>query len=122
MLDLKERLKNRILMARLLAVGGGLAGLVGVLVAVSITGLDFVPVIRDENIEVPRTLVGLAWALVGVFGGIMSWKNNRVPALFMLVAGVAGIITIPEYFAVGGALLLIAAVITMTNKSSSAES
>ena len=52
--------KDRLALARLLAVIGGLAGLVGVPVAVFVTGLDFIPVIEDEGIEVYRTLVGMA--------------------------------------------------------------
>ena len=75
---IKAHIKSREEMSRLLAVGGGLVGLLGVLVGILITGLDFVLVIKDENIEVSRTLVGMSWGLVGILGGVMSWKNPRV--------------------------------------------
>ncbi len=91
--------------------------MVGVLVAIFVTGLDFVLVIRDENIEVSRTLVGMTWALVGILGGTMSWRNPKVPGMFMLVSGIAGLITIPAYFVVGGILLVLGAVMAVTSKS-----
>ena len=103
-------------MAQLLAVSGGLAGLIGVLVAIFVTGLDFVLVIEEENIEVSKTLVGMSWALVGLLGGVMSWGNPRIPGLFMLVSGVAGLITIPIYFVAGGILLLLGAIMALTEK------
>ena len=69
---LHEFVRTRAGVGRLLAVCGGLAGLGGVLVAIFVTGLDFVLVVKDENIEVSRTLVGMSRALVGILGGIMK--------------------------------------------------
>jgi hypothetical protein len=112
---IREFAKTRDGRARLLAVAGGLAGLVGVLVAIFVTGLDFVLVIKDENIEVSRTLVGMSWALVGILGGIMSWRDTKIPAIFMLVAGIAGLFTMPPYFAVGGGLLIIGGLMSLTS-------
>ena len=103
--------------ARLLAVGGALVGLLGVLIGISVTGLDFVLVIKDENVEVSRTLVGMAWSLMGLLGGVMSWREPRVPGLLMAVAGVGGLVTMPAYFSAGGILLLIGAAIALSSKS-----
>ena len=108
--------KDRLALARLLAVAGGLVALVGVLVAIFVTGLDFILVIQEEDIEISRTLVGMGWALVGVLGGIMSWTHPRVPGAFMLMAGVAGLVTIPEYFSVGGALLIVGSLMAFSSK------
>ena len=109
-------------MARSVAVAGGVLGVVGVLIAMAVSGLDFVLVIRDENIEVSRTLVGMSWGLVGVLGGVMGWSNPKVPGVVMLVSGVAGIITMPAYFSGGGVLLLVAAAMALSWKSNDAGS
>ena len=87
----------------------------GILVAITINGLDLVLVIKDENIEISRTLVGMAWAMVGILGGVMAWRSPTIPGLVMAVAGVAGIVTIPVYFAAGGILLLLAALVALTS-------
>ena len=119
---LHEFVRTRAGVGRLLAVCGGLAGLGGVLVAIFVTGLDFVLVVKDENIEVSRTLVGMSWALVGILGGIMKWRNTRIPALFMLLAGLAGLFTMPAYFAVGGLLLIAGGLIAFVTQPSEPDS
>ena len=103
-------------MSRMLGVFGGMAALLGVLVGIVVTGLDYVVVIREDNIEVPRSLVGMSWALVGVLGGVMSWRNPVVPGVVMLVSGIAGLVTMPAYFSAGGGLLLSGAVIALTTR------
>ena len=106
-------MRNRQKAVRLLGVTGGIAGFVGILVAITFNGLDLVLVIKDENIEISRTLVGMAWAMVGILGAIMWWRNSTIPGLVIAVGGVAGIVTIPVYFAAGGVLLLLAALVAL---------
>ena len=114
---IKGQMSNRARLARSLGVVGGAVGLAGVLIAIFFSGLDFVLVISDENIEVSRTLVGMAWSMIGILGGIMSWKNPKVPGAVMLISGVAGLVTMPEYFSVGGIILIIGAVVALTSKA-----
>ena len=117
MLSTRELIKDREKTARFLGVSGGLVGFAGILVAITVNGLDFVLVIKDENIEVSRTLVGMAWAMVGILGAIMAWRNPTIPGLVMAAGGVAGIVTLPAYFAAGGTLLLLAALLALTSSS-----
>ena len=111
---MRRLLDDRIRVARTLGVAGGLAGLLGVLVAVFVSGLDFFFLFSGENIEVSRTLVAMAWSLTGALGAVMSWKNPMVPGFLMGISGIAGIVTIPEYFSVGGILLLMGAVVALS--------
>ena len=110
--------KSRETLYRTLGLAGGIAGLVGVLVAIVANGLDFVLVINDENIEISRALVGMSWGMMGALGGIMSWSNPTIPGLLMLISGIAGLITIPAYFSVGGILLIIGAVLALATRAS----
>ena len=103
-LKIKDLSASRLKIARLLAIIGGLAGFVGVVIGIGFNGLGFILVIKDEDIEVSRTLVGMAWALTGILGGVIVWGSSKVPGLIMLVSGVGGIVTMPAYFAVGGFL------------------
>ena len=115
-LRLKGLSGSRLNFARFLAIIGGLAGFIGVVIGIGFNGLDFILVIKDEDIEVSRTLVGMAWALTGILGGVIVWGSSKVPGLIMLVSGVGGIVTMPAYFAVGGFLLPLGAVAALTTK------
>lgn len=50
----------------------------------------------------------------------MSWTHPRVPAVFMLVAGIAGLVTMPAYFSVWGALLIGEALLASSIKGAEA--
>ena len=109
-------MKNKDTTARILAVVGGLVGMLGVLGAIVISGLDFVLVVKDENIEASRSLVGMSWGLVGILGGVMKWGDIRIPGLVMLLGGVAGLVTMPAYFSVGGVILIAAAALAFSSR------
>ena len=66
-----------------------------------------------------RTLMALTWALAGTLGGLISWRDSKIPGLIMVVSGFAGIVILPAYFAAGGALLIMGAVLAFASKSES---
>ena len=101
---------------RSVVVIGGLTAFIGMFVALWIIGLDFVLGFGREGILISRPLVGMWLALMGVLGGVMTWKDSKIPGLFAFATGVGGFLTIPIYFTAGGVLLVIGAVLMMTSK------
>ena len=101
---------------RSVVVIGGLTAFIGMFVALWIIGLDFVLGFGREGILISRPLVGMWLALMGVLGGVMTWKDSKIPGLFAFATGVGGFLTIPIYFTAGGVLLVIGGVLMMTSK------
>ena len=99
-----------------IAVAGGLAAFIGMFVALWIIGMDFVIGFGGQGLLISRPLVGMWLALMGVLGGVMTWKDSKVPGLFAFACGVGGFLTIPVYFTAGGILLVVGSVLMVTSK------
>ena len=116
-MNLIEKLRSRQeRIGRAVVIAGGLAALIGMSVALWVIGMDFVLGFGREGILISRPLVGMWLALMGILGGVMTWKDAKVPGSFAFATGVGGFLTIPIYFAAGGALLILGAVLMIASK------
>ena len=113
---LKKLLSQQEKVGRALVIVGGLAAFLGMFAALWIIGMDFVLGFGKEGILISRPLVGMWLALMGILGGVMSWRNSKVPGLFAFATGIGGFLTIPVYFTAGGILLVLGAVLMITSK------
>ena len=102
-----------------MVIAGGLTAFISMFVALWVIGMDFVLGFGKEGILISRPLVGMWLALMGVLGGVMSWRDSKVPGLFALATGIGGFLTIPIYFTAGGVLLVLGAVLMMASKPAS---
>lgn len=113
--------KNQDKAGRIVASAGGVVAFISMFAAIYIIGMDFVLGFGGQGILISRPLVGMWLGLTGLLGGVMTWRNTKIPALFALASGIGGLLTIPVYFAVGGTFLIIGSLLMLTSGSQSSQ-
>lgn len=97
---------------------GGVAGLVASGVAIYFDGLAAVVITAPVRILISNTLLGVAWALMGIMGSIMHGRDPKVGSSFMMAGGIGGLVSIPGYFFAPAALLLAGGILQFFKKES----
>ena len=111
--------KNQDKAGRLIAASGGVTAFISMCVAIYIIGMDFVLGFGGQGILISRPLVGMWLGLMGLLGGVMTWRNTKIPGMFALASGIVGLLPIPVYFAVGGVLLILGSLLMLTSTTRS---
>jgi len=99
--------------ALILGLIGGIAGIFGAIFAFGVSGVGTVVGAEDAGSLAGNGIAALIASLLGIVGGAIAIAKPKIAGIFMIIAGVGGLIAVFVAYIIAAPLLVIGGILAL---------